>query len=723
MSERPAVTVVMPFAGGPAEAEQALAALRAIDRRPGDRLVLVDNNPTAVTAPQCDVEVIHATRERSSYYARNAGARAADTEWLLFVDADCRPDRCLIDSYFEPAPGPGVGALAGAVRAEPGQEALLARYSRSRGYLSQQELLADPYRPHAVTANLLVRRQAWASVGGFAEGVRSGGDSDFCWRLADAGWTIEGRPWAAVAHAHRERLAPFLRVAARYAAGRAWLRRRHPGSFQARPGIAAALRAAASSARWLAAGEHERAAFRALDAAVGVADAVGEQLGNRALRDTGHAVDLVVLTDQFPALSETFVLTEIAALSAGGHRVRVEAMRRPGRQELTHTVPVRYLEDDSRLEKLAALSWLLARHPVRSLRDRIGARGWRREETVLPLAGIAPLARRLAREPRAVLHCHFAAGAALTTLRVARLLGRPYALTAHAYEIFREPRNLVEKLSSAEVVSTGCAYNVQHLRALAPCARIHEIVMGVDAERFRRRAPHPGGRTVIAVGRLVEKKGFADLVTALALIDAELVLVGDGPLRSELERLARELGVGDRITMPGAVAHGRVRELLEAADVLAMPCVIAEDGDRDSMPVVVKEAMALELPIVATREVGLPELVRQPFGRLVPAHDPSALAGALSELLALDLSERARLGAAARSHVLVHANPAREAAKLAALLGLSEHEHAMADRGAHRGCDLDQVLDHVERGVPDAPALVAQAHADAVEVGRGEPAA
>ena len=722
MAERAAVTVVMPFAGGPAEAERALAALRAIERGHDDRLVLVDNNPDRVVATQADVEVVHAARERSSYHARNAGARSAGTEWILFVDADCRPDPGILETYFEPPPGPGVGALAGAVRADC-RQALLARYARSRCYLSQQELLEDPYRPHAVTANLLVRQRAWASVGGFAEGVRSGGDSDFCWRLADAGWTLEDRLRAGVAHAHRERLAPFLRVAARYAAGRAWLRRRHPGSFQARPGVAAALRAVAASVRWLAAGERERGAFRALDAAVGIADVVGEQLGNRARLDPGHAADLVVLTDQFPALSETFVLTEIAALAASGHRVRVEALRRPVRQELADAIPVRYVEDDSRLEKLAALTWLLARHPVRSLRDRIDSRRWRREEAVLPLAGIAPLARRLAGEPEAVLHCHFAAGAAMTTLRVSRLLGRPYALTAHAYEIFREPRNLGEKLSSAQLVFTGCAYNARHLGALAPAADIHEIVMGVDAERFRRRTRHPGGRTVIAVGRLVEKKGFADLIAAIALIEAELLLVGDGPLRAELERSARDLGVADRVTMLGAVEHERVRELLEGADVLAMPCVIASDGDRDSMPVVVKEAMALELPVVATREVGLPELVRHPFGRLVPAHDPRALAAALSELLALDRHERERLGRAAREHVLVHANPAREAAKLAARLGLSEHEHAMADRGPHGGRDLDRVLDQVERRVPHPPALVAQAHADAVEVGGGEPAA
>jgi colanic acid/amylovoran biosynthesis glycosyltransferase len=533
-----------------------------------------------------------------------------------------------------------------------------------------------------------VRRRAWESVGGFAQGVRSGGDTDFCWRLQDAGWSIGSRPEAGVTHRHRETLATFLRVAVRYAAGRAWLRRRYSGSFPDRPGARDAVRSAASAARWMAKGRLKTGVFRAVDAAVTTADLVGEQLANRppaanAAPGAGAAVaaDVIVLVDTFPALSETFVAAEVQALGRAGHAVRVEALRRPVRQELKDVgvVPTGYVEDDSVVEKLAALVWLISRHPLGCARDVIQRRRWRRQEEVMPLRGIAPVARRLADHPAARLYCHFASGAALTTMRIARLSGRPYALTAHAFDIFRDAQNLTEKLEHADVVLTGCRYNVDYLRSLVGTAagqRIHEVVMGVDLATFARATPPAGGRTVIGVGRLVEKKGFADLITAVASLSpsevGELLLVGDGPLREELASLAQRLGAADRVTFVGAVEHAAIRALIEHADVLAMPCVVAKDGDRDSMPVVVKEALALETPVVATEEVGLPELVRPAWGRLVAPRQPAELAAALAEVLALPLEERMALGRAGRAHVETHCNVDRETAKLASLLGLQQ---------------------------------------------------
>jgi glycosyltransferase involved in cell wall biosynthesis len=442
------------------------------------------------------------------------------------------------------------------------------------------------------------------------------------------------------------------------------------------------LRSIAAAVRWLVSARLETAAFRALDGAVGLADLIGEQLPNRATppAETARAgrTDLFVMVDTFPALSETFVWAEVQALARAGFAVRVEAMRRPVRQEpgALSIVPTRYVEDDSRAEKLVAVCWLVARHPLGCARDLIGRRRWKQSEEVLPLRGIAPLARRLARERSARLYCHFAAGAALNTMRIALLSRRPYALTAHAYDIFRDVRNLVEKLERAELVFTGCEYNVRHLRELvAPDARdrIHEVVMGVDPRVFRRTVPYPGGRRVIGAGRLVEKKGFADLIAAVARLEQvdELVIAGDGPLRSELQALAHELGIEDRVRLAGALEHRRLRDLLEHADVLAMPCVVASDGDRDSMPVVVKEALSLEIPVVATDEVGLPELVREPWGRLVPPHDPDAIAEALAEVLSLPTHDRIEMGRAGRAHVLEHCNVDREAAKLASLLSLT----------------------------------------------------
>jgi colanic acid/amylovoran biosynthesis glycosyltransferase len=361
------------------------------------------------------------------------------------------------------------------------------------------------------------------------------------------------------------------------------------------------------------------------------------------------ALRVVALLDRFPVLTETFVVNELLALRAAGHAVRVESLERG---EGEPPIPTRY-RDRGRLRDLL---WLVGRHPLRCVADLARRRALGREEWVRPLRELAPVARRLA--PGEHIHVHFAAGAALDALRLAALTGAGYSVTAHAWDIWLAPRNLRAKLERAAFATTGCEYNARHLRAVAPRARIEVIVMGVDVERFARREPLPGGRTVLAVGRLVAKKGFEDLARAAHGLDARVRIVGDGPLRDALHG----------IELAGARDPDAVRAELERADVLAMPCVVAPDGDRDSMPVVVKEAMAMELMVVATDEVGLPECVREPWGRLVPPGDPAALRAALEEVLALGPAERAAAGAAARAWVVDNADVHRETAHLAELI-------------------------------------------------------
>jgi glycosyltransferase involved in cell wall biosynthesis len=359
-------------------------------------------------------------------------------------------------------------------------------------------------------------------------------------------------------------------------------------------------------------------------------------------------VRVVVLLDRFPVLTQTFVVNELLALRVAGHDVRVEALER-GDGPSPAEVPTHYREPGD-------LLWLLARHPLRCARDLVLRLRLRREEWVRPLRELAPVVRRL--RDREHIHVHFAAGAALDALRIAALTGAPYSVAAHAWDIWLAPRNLPIKLERAAFVTTGCEYNARHLREIAPRASVHVIVMGVDGERFRRRTPLPGGRTVLGVGRLVEKKGFRDLARAADGLDARVRIVGDGPLRAELSP----------VELAGALDPDGVRVELEHADVLAMPCVIALDGDRDSMPVVVKEAMAMELMVVATTAVGLPECVREPWGRLVAPGDPEALRAALEEVLALSPDERACAGAAGRVWVLENADVHRETARLAQLI-------------------------------------------------------
>jgi mycofactocin glycosyltransferase len=279
---RPAVSVVVPFAGDSAAAERLRASLGRLRLAPGDELVVGDNSEGAVAAGVFDdgVRVVPARAERSSYHARNAGAGLASRDWILFMDCDCTPSAELIDAYFAVRVPDRCAALAGPILPDPAQRSLAARYARARGFVM------IPERPGAIptapTGNLLVRRAALERIGGFAEGIRSGGDVDLCRRLQEAGYTLELRPAATVQHPHNDRLLPYLRTVARYAAGARWLDERYPGIAPRWPLWPELWRAARDAARLWTRGDLDEAKFRLLDGLSLIAHNVGYRSGNAA---------------------------------------------------------------------------------------------------------------------------------------------------------------------------------------------------------------------------------------------------------------------------------------------------------------------------------------------------------------------------------------------------------------------------------------------------------
>jgi glycosyltransferase involved in cell wall biosynthesis len=285
-ARRPRVSVIVPFRGDCEAAAAAIDRLSRLETREGDELRVADNSDGgsfARIAPD-GLLTLRATRERSSYHARNAGAHGAHGDWLLFLDADCVPDPDLIDAYFaDPVPA-NCGVLAGRIAADESQSSMIARYARARNFISKGEGLQDHPGQAPATGNLLVRRAAFEGVGGFAEGIRSGGDVDLCLRIRDAGWTLQNRLDARVVHPHRETLGGLLRQIARYAAGARWLEARHPGTSLRWPlgeGLVASARMIGSN---LASGSFEEATFRAIDALGLVAHNIGYLVPNRAPR-------------------------------------------------------------------------------------------------------------------------------------------------------------------------------------------------------------------------------------------------------------------------------------------------------------------------------------------------------------------------------------------------------------------------------------------------------
>ena len=280
----PAVDVVMPFAGDAAAAGEALAALAVLVPEAAS-VTLVDNSREGAAAalqPPAGVGVLAATAIQGSYYARNAGAAATGSPWLLFVDSDCLPPAGMVGRYFEPGPGERTGLLAGAVRAAPG-DSRAARYAASRTHIDERfHLETGPY-PSGVTANLLVRRAAFDEVGGFDASVRSGGDLDFCWRVQRAGWKLEHRPAAELEHRHPDEIPRLLAKARRHAAGRAWVNRLWPGALPKPPIARPFLRGPLVAAWWALRGDRERAVFKLIDIRLQAASLLGYHRGdNRA---------------------------------------------------------------------------------------------------------------------------------------------------------------------------------------------------------------------------------------------------------------------------------------------------------------------------------------------------------------------------------------------------------------------------------------------------------
>lgn len=284
-SKRPRVGVVVPFRGDRAAAVRLVAALRCLDLREGDEVVVADNtaNGAAELISHQGIRVVRAVRERSAYHARNVGANATGNEWILFLDADCSPKPDLLDVYFaEPVPE-DCGALAGQILGSPDQRSFTARYARSRKLFDHAEGLIRADGGGAASGNLMLRRVAFERIGGFTEGIRSAGDLDLCRRLREDGWSLGFRPGALVHHRHRESLPSLLGAVARYGAGARWLNERDPGSSPAWPLRAGLASVARDVAGHVCSRRHlEDALFRAVDGLGLVAHRVGYATSNDA---------------------------------------------------------------------------------------------------------------------------------------------------------------------------------------------------------------------------------------------------------------------------------------------------------------------------------------------------------------------------------------------------------------------------------------------------------
>jgi glycosyltransferase involved in cell wall biosynthesis len=272
---------------------------------------------------------------------------------------------------------------------------------------------------------------------------------------------------------------------------------------------------------------------------------------------------------------------------------------------------------------------------------------------------VAHAARRMEAQGVRHVHCHFANHPALAGFIVRRLTGIPYSFTAHGSDLHVNRLMLREKVAEAAFVATVSHYNRRIIAA--ECGADDKVVVircGVDTRVFSPRGTSVPGRPfrILCIGTLHEVKGQRYLVDACRTlvdesVDAVCTLVGSGQDERALRRRISELGLTDRVRLVGSRTRDQIAALLADADVLVAPSVPTRQGKREGIPVVLMEAMASGVPVVASDLSGIPELVEDDVtGLLAPPGDAGAIATALARLHA-DEELRCRLGAAGRERV------------------------------------------------------------------------
>ncbi len=377
----------------------------------------------------------------------------------------------------------------------------------------------------------------------------------------------------------------------------------------------------------------------------------------------------------YPRISETFISNEIRLLESRGFTIHLISMRKP-REAFCHSsvkeiqAKVNYLPSTFQgnwLRLLKAAFKTARLHPKgfrntlkltlrRFLRSRKSAtfkhflQACYIVAEILPDSGICHL------------HAHFAHSPTSVTMFASRISGLPFSFTGHAKDIWTQnPVQLAEKLGQARFAVTCTKNNARYLASLNTECTPHCVYHGIDLSLFapNGRAPQaePPYR-ILTVARLTGKKGLPTIFRALKLLREQglqfsYCLIGDGDMRDELLNLLRELGIDDLTQWLGTQPHEEVVRQFAMADVFVLGCQVMANGDRDGIPNVMVESMAMHVPVVSTTVSGIPELVDNgQSGILVEPNDPQAMADALKRSLT---DQKYRCSAIPKAFDKVHA--------------------------------------------------------------------
>ena len=399
---------------------------------------------------------------------------------------------------------------------------------------------------------------------------------------------------------------------------------------------------------------------------------------------TGARVKVGYILNTYPAPSHSFIRREVRALERRGTKVQRFAMR-PFDGDLV---------DPSDREEAAVTEYVLAkgllamiwavflsglRAPVRMYSAFLLAlrTGWRSEAGLLKhliyFLEAAYVSRRVIEENLDRVHAHFGTNAACVAMLVGEMTNRPFSFTVHGPEEFDKPNAIAlpTKIKRADFVVAISSYGRSQLCRLVDYrhwSRIKVVHCGIEPSHYTDPIPLPTTRpvTLVNIGRFSEQKGQLLLIEAMAEVvrrgvDAKLVLVGDGELRTAMERAISHAGLGRHVELTGWLDEGAVRRQIANAHALVLPSF------AEGLPMVIMEAMVSARPVIATWIAGVPELMQDgKTGWLVPAGDVAPLVEAIVDLASSSHDKLRRMGTTGRARVLIRHNIDVEAAKLAA---------------------------------------------------------
>ncbi len=352
------------------------------------------------------------------------------------------------------------------------------------------------------------------------------------------------------------------------------------------------------------------------------------------------------LFERFPSFGQTFCYREVAELDRQGVTPPIFSIRRPKAEPPQDWDPkiiarVHYLPEEAEL--VPEIDRLLKQKALPTgVVDLLA--GWGRRTDFLRLYQAIYVALRLEEKGIHHVHAHFAGMAARTAFWIDKFFAIRFSFTGHANDIFAPGDfkiGLDQVMESARAIVTVSDFGAHFLNEQFPgsAAKIHRVYNGIDLAAFRRAdfsSPIP---SIIAVGRLIEKKGFADLIRACELQRKRgrkfrCQIIGEGPLEEPLRRQIDHCGLQGQVELAGPHPQNEVRSRLAGATLFVLPCIAEPSGAMDNLPTVIMEAMAAGLPVVSTQIAGVPEMViESETGLLVPPNNPSALAEAMEKLI------------------------------------------------------------------------------------------